>query len=148
MNEIISYALATLRHITWTALPADPSKGYAGRNAGERYGFGTRAPGVMIGIDGVPIEGNMSFKVNGKKIDQGGIDATWWCADSFKEADYELYKEMGALTCYIETTGDVLNPVQRRVISVEDFEKIDNPIMSDTLILPQQPQVPVQAQTI
>ena len=148
MNEIISYALATLRLITWPSRPADPSKGLPEREAGSAYGFGTRAQGVMIGIDGVPIQGNMSFRVNGQRVDQGGVDATFWWADTFKEADYNLYKEMDALTVYIETTGDVLNPVSRRLLSVEDFNRIDNPVMSDTLILPQQPQVPVQAQTI
>jgi len=146
--ETISYALATLRLIKWTAIPADATKGTLGREAGQAYGFGTRAQGTLIGLDGATIEGNMSIRVNGQRVDQGGVDATFWCADSFTEQDYNLYRDMKALTVYIETTGDVLNPSSRKLISVEDFNNIDTPIMSDTLVVPNQPRVAQQAQAI
>ena len=142
--DSVSYVQCTLKHITWTAREADASKGIPARKAGGSFAYTTTSPREITGVDGAVHTGNLSIRVNGKKMGTSGIEITHWLND-FDQADYDVYASMNQLNGYMQLTGSLDKIQDVRVISVDEFNKLDNPVMAHTLLPQPSPQPQPQA---
>ena len=115
----VSYILATLRLIEWT----DKSTG----EAQSCYAYSTSGS-TSHKIFGSQTFSSLSIRVAGQRVNSSQSDVTLWLND-MTSAEYDLYVEQGNTQAYIAISGDVASPKDCQVITVAQFQALDNPNM-------------------
>ena len=113
------FILVSLRLITWND-----------KKTGEEqscYAY-TSSSSQSANVFGSKMSASLNIRVGGERVNAPSSDVTLWLNDMTKE-EFDLYEEAGNLQAYVGIQGDLKNPTATKVISSDDYAKLDAPNM-------------------
>ena len=113
------YILVTLRLIEWT------DKKTGEEQSCYAYSSGSSSTCTVFGSK---TSASLSIRVGGERVNAPSSDVTLWMNDMTDE-EFQLYRDAGNLQAYIAIQGDMANPSDSKVISVDEYNAIDSPSM-------------------
>ena len=115
----MKYIQCYLRLITWT------SKETGEEQSCYAYSSGSSSTCTVFGSK---TSASLSIRVGGERVNAPSSDVTLWMNDMTDE-EFQLYRDAGNLQAYIGIQGDMANPSDSKVISVDEYNAIDSPSM-------------------